>query len=497
MSRSDWSDQQWEQHHREVYAPDRVAKGEQPRNLADYRATAERMEAIGKVGAAWEAEIGRTLGLQPVRGWRTRTYYDTGRGARFHDHAVDFEIRVAIEAKAGRAADHTAQQQLQKDARLLERRGVAIWLVEDLAKLPPPALERARELERTYPETFMLREVTDLSRERAFDEVGLLLRGQELKHFEVRAMQLADDLAIAREELEQRTEHTPAADLAAQRVRDMTAELERVTLERDQITLDLDATRARVTERERRLDRAVAQAEQRYEARGSELAEAVEGIAETRDVVRDTIRRVTGRTGQVSRQIEDDIARDRSVRAPVIELATHHDRLGTLRRDLDRLDLANQGLQDELTGRHGPPDRAEVRADLERRDWQRRTLGTASLPLSEARASRTDPISQARQAFDEAERDLTRPAAPAGARITRDHRLDRGFGTDLGPWRSPPEHEIDARVGDLRSSGLDPATIRERVVSQYVQQRSPAVPPRALAVHGQHRTLARGHDLER
>lgn len=430
MSVSEWSRAELEQHHREVYAPAKVAKGEQPRNFADYVRARERFSTSREVGAGWEAEVALRLELRPARGWRTQVFYDTDRGTRFHDHAADYRQTIAIEAKAGERPDATAERQLEKDAVLLADNGVAVWVVEDLDKLPPPALERARELEQRYPDTFVLREVTDLSRDRVFDEMQVLLRERELEHFELRVMDLGDDLALAREDREQHQARAGAAavelgydpaskqwtralspaeqeryagltgtvDRATAREREVGVELDGATALVGEVRGDLDAVRSRVAERESRLDREVARVREAYDDRDRRLTGAVERVAGTRERV------------------------DEALRSPT-ELAGDRERERSLIRDRDRLDEASKRLEQERSGRTGPPSREQVRADLERRDWYRQATGDDRVVAPTrigARARRLgDPVRQAGRAVEAAEVDLSpQPGATAlsGAR---------------------------------------------------------------------------------
>ncbi|AKU18222.1 hypothetical protein [Luteipulveratus mongoliensis] len=487
MSVSDWSDAQWDRYHRDVYAPARVDRGEQPRNLGDYRAIRERFATNGEVGASWEDEVRQALDLRSERGWGVHVYYDTDRGARFHDHAADYQVRIAIEAKAGEAPDKTAERQLAKDERLLMDGGVAIWVVEDLAKLPQAALERARRLEQNYPSTFMLREVTDLSRDRVVEEIQLLLRDRELAHFIERKRELTRETIRAGRDLERNQAkasqvavdlgYDPGTDrwtrtltdadqdryseitryvyLTADRERDLSEELHGVTEELEVIEGEREVLRDRVAERQQRLERELERSYQAHDARGDQLTRTAESVAGTRAHVLEAIQGTADEAGELARRVEDGISRELPVGAAVIELAARLEHEATLGRHLERLDQAAERLGLELAQRTGPPGREEVVVDLDRRDWHQQRSGasyihTASRPGLLQRLH-GDPVVQAHKARKVAESHIA-------------HQTSGGHPASAAA--------VDAHVRELRQAGLDASAIRERVSTEQVPWRT-------------------------
>ncbi|AKU15134.1 hypothetical protein VV02_03405 [Luteipulveratus mongoliensis] len=426
-----------------MYAPNRVDRGRQPRNLVDYRTARERFGVSREVGEAFENEIGYALELQPERGWGSHIYYDTDHGARFHDHAAKLKVRVAIEVKSGESAEDTVDRQLEKDTVLLRRDGVMVWLVEDLAKLPPAALERARDLERAYPDTFLLRVVTDLSRDRVLDEVRVQLRTRELEPVVDRQRDLARQVAIERRDPTRHQERPLSAE----------TELARVTEQRAAIEAALAAVQQRVDMRAAHLAGEMERASRAYAERTDALERAASGVDAARARCESVILNGSTQTDELAGRIDERIERDQPVGALLVELVSRHEQVGRLRENRDLLGRVQERLSREIVPRTGPPGRDEVNADLDRRDWWQRTTGSSEPAQPRPTMGqwvRGDPVVLASEVIHRLGRDLEQQNA-----------------------RNPLSHnDITASVRLFRAAGLEPAQVRERVVGDVIQQRS-------------------------
>ncbi len=397
-----WTPQRWEQQYFERYVPDKLARGQVPRTQPDHRAKVERLAANQGYGDVFEAEVGTALDLRTDRGWAIRSHYRSDQGNRFHDHAVDFgeRFRASIEAKGGTTADSRAVRQLEKDEVVLRRRGVVVWVVEDLAKLPPTALERARELERDYPNTFLLRVVTPDTREQVFEELRELLRSKELDHFTQRQLDLADDLALARDDHAQALEAvrraagelgydpqrdrwtrklraaerarygelTQAATAAHAREQALAQELSAVKRIRGDIEHDLKVVRAQRADRQR-LDQAVERAVRAHEHDVRDTTTVLEAITTERAQIPAELEQLRGHQHDLDTAITthldqqrpagpelDLLVEQRTYAAGQARLLAHHDR---------ELAVHEQLLTAHRENLREPPTRTQVEAELE------------------------------------------------------------------------------------------------------------------------------------
>ncbi|AKU17291.1 hypothetical protein [Luteipulveratus mongoliensis] len=255
-----------------AYVARKQERGEVPRDFDGYSEALERWAHARQVGDAWVVEIHAGLDCRLDRGYSQEAYYSTKLGRRFHDVGVELEHPLAIEAKAGGTNAEHALLQLRKDRELLERDGTMLWLVRDMGKMPPAVRGRMDELREIYPDTFIVREITDANAGEVFEELRELLRSKELEHWSERERTLADDLALAEED--------PAA-AQTQRAA-LSEELALVRAQRAEIQHDLVAVvdqRAERAARSRPIGLAARIAEQRATQLPGQYAQGLSYVA--------------------------------------------------------------------------------------------------------------------------------------------------------------------------------------------------------------------------
>ncbi|AKU16600.1 hypothetical protein [Luteipulveratus mongoliensis] len=127
--------------------------------------------------------------------------------------------------------------QLEKDERLLEDDGTMLWLVRDMDKMPPAVRRRMDELRQEYPDTFVVREITEANEDRVFEELRELLRTKELEHWSNREADLEMTAARA------------GRDGLTERASEAVAELTVVSAQREEIARDLVTVQAQRADR--------------------------------------------------------------------------------------------------------------------------------------------------------------------------------------------------------------------------------------------------------